>query len=91
MFRVELSIASADKDTNKRYYKKLLQYKSEIEHLFGAPLEWEELPDKKMSRIKYQRSDLNMISETDWPGINDFFNDVMPRFEQAFRGVCGAG
>ncbi|MCH8517346.1 MAG: DUF4268 domain-containing protein [Cyclobacteriaceae bacterium] len=84
--RVELSIASADKDTNKRYYRKLLQYKAEIENLFGDSLEWEELPDKKMSRIKYQRSDLNMISEADWPGINDFFNDVMPRFEQAFRG-----
>jgi hypothetical protein len=45
-----------------------------------------EIPDKKMSRIKFQRTDLNMIGESDWPAINDYFNDVMPRFEKAFRG-----
>jgi hypothetical protein len=87
--RVELTIASADKDTNKRHYRKLLQFKTEIEDLFGNQLEWEELPDKKMSRIKFQRTDLNMIGESDWPGINDFFNDTMPRFEIAFRGYVG--
>jgi uncharacterized protein with ParB-like and HNH nuclease domain len=87
--RVELTIASADKDTNKRHYRKLLQYRSEIEEHFGDQLEWEELPDKKMSRIKFQRTDLNMIGESDWPVINDFFNDAMPRFEKAFRGYVG--
>jgi hypothetical protein len=38
-----------------------MKSKEAIEQAFGNPLEWEELPDNKMSRIKFELQDVNSI------------------------------
>lgn len=83
--RIELALIASTKEINKRYYKILEKHKQEIENRFGSPLEWEELPDNKMSRIKYQLDGVNIFNQEDWPTINNFFVDFLPKFESAFK------
>ncbi|WP_373495852.1 DUF4268 domain-containing protein [Aquiflexum sp.] len=83
--RVELGILSSSKETNKRDFKRLYQQKSDIETAFGRPLEWQELPDNKMSRIKTEMTGINLFNEGDWDQMNQFFIENLPRFERAFK------
>jgi hypothetical protein len=53
----------------------------------GNQLEWEELPDSKMSRIRFQLNDVNIFEKEDWDKINSFFVDNLQRFESAFSNV----
>jgi uncharacterized protein with ParB-like and HNH nuclease domain len=82
--RVELSIGNSNKEKNKRYFKNLLSHKTEIEKAFGNALEWEELPDNKMSRIKFEIKTVNVFNEETWPEMDKFFIEKLPLFEKAF-------
>ncbi|MCH7402245.1 DUF4268 domain-containing protein [Belliella kenyensis] len=83
--RIELGILSSSKETNKRDFKRLYQNKPEIEEAFGSPLEWQELPDNKMSRIKTEMQGINLFNEEDWVQMNQFFIENLPKFERAFK------
>ena len=83
--RLELALVTSNKIKNKRYFKQLLLNKNQIESDFGDSLEWEELPDSKMSRIRYQLNDVNIFEKEDWDRINDFFIENILKFEQAFE------
>lgn len=83
--RIELSITTSSKESNKTYFKKLMTNREAIEHIFGNPLIWEELPENKMSRVKFEMKDVNLYNENDWERMNQFFLDYLPKFENAFR------
>ena len=83
--RIELGITTSNKEKNKVYFKKLLKNKELIEGTFGNPLVWEELPDNKMSRIKFELQDVNLFNELDWKKMNDFFILYLPKFESAIQ------
>jgi hypothetical protein len=83
--RVELGILSASKEANKKYFKMLLQHRPEIEAAFGEPLEWQELPNSKMSRIKTELAGVNLFNEEDWDKMNSFFIEKLTKFEGAFK------
>ena len=59
--------------------------KEDIEQAFGRPLDWEELADNKMSRIKYELQDVNLFNEDHWERMNQFFVDFLPKFENAIQ------
>jgi hypothetical protein len=67
------------------YFKKLLKNKEAIEQAFDSALVWEELPDNKMSRVKFELQDVNLFNETDWQKKNDFFLFYLPKFESAIQ------
>ena len=50
---------------------------------FGNPLEWEELPENKMSRIKYQLNDVNLFDKADWDKMSQFLIKHLSKFETA--------
>lgn len=83
--RIELSVTTASKETNKRYFHELHKHKEEIETLFGSELVWEELPEGKMSRIKAELPGVSLYNQNDWQAMNEFLVDSTPRFEAAFR------
>lgn len=83
--RIELGISRSDKAKNKRYFNQLLSKKESIEEAFGRPLEWEELAEHKMSRIKYQMTDVSLYDENDWEKMNQFIVEYLPRFENALQ------
>jgi uncharacterized protein with ParB-like and HNH nuclease domain len=83
--RIELGISTASKEKNKSYFKKLFKHKDAIELAFGHPLEWEELPDNKMSRVKFELQNVNLFNEAHWEEMNAFFVNNLPTFENAFH------
>ena len=68
-----------------RDFKKLLKNKEAIELAFGYPMVWEELPENKMSRVKFELQDVNLFNESDWKKMNDFFVLYLPLFENAIK------
>jgi hypothetical protein len=82
--RIELAILTSSKETNKMYFKKLQKNKDIIEEIFGGELEWEELIDNKMSRIKIEQQGVNIFNESDWDVMNTFMVSNLPKFENAF-------
>lgn len=83
--RIELSIVSSSKELNKKYFNSLFSKRSEIESTFGNELVWEELPDNKMSRIKFENRNVNLFNQNDWEDMNQFFIEYLPKFEMAFK------
>ena len=73
------------KDKNKAYFKKMIKSKEAVEQAFGNPLDWEELPDNKMSRVKFELQDVNLFNDNHWEKMNQFFIEYLPKFENAFR------
>jgi hypothetical protein len=83
--RIELGISTSSKDKNKAYFKKLMKSKDAIEQAFGNPLDWEELADNKMSRVKFELQDVNLFNDNHWERMNQFFLDYLPKFESAIQ------
>ena len=83
--RIELSLLTSSKETNKMYFKKLQKNKEIIENTFGGKLEWEELPENKMSRIKIEEQGVNLFNESDWDKMNTFLVTNLPKFEKAIQ------
>jgi uncharacterized protein with ParB-like and HNH nuclease domain len=83
--RIELTISTSSKEKNKMFFKKLFKNKEAIEQSFGKDLGWEELPDNKMSRIKAELEGVNLFNESDWPIMNEFIIQNLPRFEGAIQ------
>ncbi|MCM4172450.1 DUF4268 domain-containing protein [Arenibacter sp. TNZ] len=83
--RIELVMTSSSKENNKNYFKKLFNNKEEIEERFGKKLEWEELPENKMSRIKYELQEVNLYDRSHWNKMNDFLVTYLPKFEKALQ------
>jgi hypothetical protein len=83
--RIELAIITSSKERNKEYFKKLFVNKEAIEESFGDTIVWEELPESKMSRIRYDLFDVNYYDENKWDKMNQFFITFLPKFESAFR------
>jgi hypothetical protein len=78
--RIELTILTSSKETNKIYIKKLLRNKEAIDQTFGKELEWEEQLENKMSRIKIEQRDVNLFKKTDWSKMNEFLLYNLPKF-----------
>lgn len=83
--RIELTISTSSKETNKIYFKKIQKNKEAIEQIFGKALVWEELPENKMSRIKIEEPGVNLFSESDWDAMNTFLVTNLPKFEKALN------
>jgi hypothetical protein len=81
--RIELTISTSSKETNKIYFKKIQKNKEAIEQIFGKALVWEELTENKMSRIKIEEQGVNLYNESDWESMNEFMVSNLPKFESA--------
>lgn len=82
---VGLYIGRSNSDENKWIFHQLLKSKDEIEKEFGQELKWEELPDKKASRIKYELYDVNIFNKEDWSKMTDFLVENMITLENALK------
>lgn len=82
---IEFTIFRASQQENKKIYNSLLKNKNSIEAKFGSELLWQELPDKKMSRVQIQLEDVSLYDENDWLKMQNFLVDNLPKFEFAFQ------
>jgi Domain of unknown function (DUF4268) len=80
----ELYIDRGEDVANKRVFDNLYSHRTGIEHVFGEPLSWERLDDKRACRIAFTttvggwRSD-----ESQWSTVQDAMIDAMVRLEKA--------
>lgn len=85
--QVELYIDRGDVERNKMVFNTFLQHKSEIEQIFGEPLDWQLLPDKRASRIRFVISSYGLLDQDHWDELQDKLIDAMIRLERAFQLV----
>jgi len=83
--RIELAIVKSSKEKNKDIFKQLITDKNNIEAIFGNNLVWEELAENKMSRIKYELTDVNLFDKADWNNMSKFLIKYVSKFESALQ------
>jgi len=82
--QVELYIDRGDKNANESIFDQLMASKSEIEHYFKAPLEWDRLDEKRACRI-HSRTAGNVFDREQWEAMIPFMTDSMCRLEKALK------
>ena len=72
-------------EENKTFFDELHAKKAEIEEVFGAPLDWQRLDEKRACRIKKVIDIGGYADEEKWPQIDDAAVTAMIRLEKALR------
>lgn len=80
-----LYIDRGEAEWNQKTFNFLFEHKSEIEGLFGAPLDWQSLPNKRASYIRYVLSGYGVKDQEHWDELQNRMIDAMIRFEASFR------
>lgn len=84
---VELAIDAAD--ANEQFHR-LLEQRDAIDAALGFAVEWQELPDRHMSRVACLRADSPPEDESRWSEYVDWMADRILRMEAVFRPVIKA-
>lgn len=71
-------------DVDKAAFKSLLAQRDLIEREFGEPLEWQELPGKKGTRIVTYRFDVDPSSEGQFADLHSWMLVRMEKFKKVF-------
>lgn len=80
--RTEVYFGSGDGQVNAQRYRIALENRQRIEAAFGGPLSFEELPDKKASRISvYMEGAASEVQK--WPQYVDWFINTQERLRTA--------
>jgi hypothetical protein len=80
-----IDLGQGKDESNKRALAALRQHQREIEEVFGGPLEWQELPDKRASRIRKIVEGGWRSPHEDWPATHKAMVDAMIRLDKAVR------
>lgn len=80
--RVELVFARGNRDENKWLFDMLEQKKPEVEVVFGAPLIWKRLDEKKSSRVEYRKS-FDGYDRENWPSMIEWLVVHIQKLEDA--------
>ena len=70
---------------NKAAFRALELQRAAIEADFGAPLEWQELPDGDGCRIRYVVDGGYASPVEQWPAIHEALAEAMTRLDKAMR------
>lgn len=69
----------------KSHYKSLYAQKDAIERELGEPLDWQELPNKKESRVDIRLDEVDPKNRSDWPRQHAWFRE---KLEKLHRVLC---
>ncbi|MBU6244715.1 MAG: DUF4268 domain-containing protein [Actinomycetales bacterium] len=84
----EIYLGSPMPEVNERRYQAALGRRAELEDAFGGALAWEELPERKASRI-LARGQGGIDLTDDWPEYLDWFMRTHSRLRLAVVAVGG--
>jgi len=65
---------------NKDLFKRLFSKKEDIEKELGFQPVWEELPDAKASRIKYQNDDVDLSDKSNYEIYYKWFKEISEKY-----------
>ena len=83
--RLELYIDTRDKEKNKRVFRELEKQRNELEEKCGSKFVWQELPDKRASRISLS-SERGGINDTDdWDTSINFLSKNVGKMHDVFK------
>lgn len=85
--RHELYIDTGDADANTALFNRLLHSQSEIEAVYGRPLEFDPIEGKRACRIADYREDSSIDVDDDWQAYLDWFFDAGARLRTALASV----
>ena len=71
-------------DVGKIAFRTLLADKAKIEAEIGEPLDWQELPEKKASRIALYKTGVDPADEKQLPALHEWMLAKMERFQKVF-------
>lgn len=69
---------------NKEFYYLLESHKADIERDIGEKLIWQELKNKKASRISFSREDFDIYDTKNWPADFEWFEKYAIKFKHTF-------
>lgn len=69
----------------RNFFNLLRNQQDEIESLIGEPLEWEEKPNQKDSRITLRKEDTDPTNETDWRNQHKWLASKVELFHDIFK------
>ncbi len=78
----ELFIAG---DDAKAFFHLLREQREEIEGALGETLDWQELPERKSSRIAVYKEHCDSTDEADWPNQHAWIAENLERLNTVFR------
>ncbi len=82
--RIGVEIYFSHPEYSKAFFHLLMNDKEQIEQEIGSTLDWQELPDKKASRIAlYKSADITI--ETEWVKQHEWFKETVEVFDKVFR------
>jgi len=84
--RIGAELYMHDEDA-KAFYHLLLHQKEQIEAGFGEPLDWQELPEKRASRIAIYKEHTDPADESDWPNQIAWLVEKLQRLDRVFRPI----
>ncbi|MBU1937177.1 DUF4268 domain-containing protein [bacterium] len=84
---VELYIDRGKETTeeNKQIFDKLYKKKAEIEEIFGEPLNWQRLDERRACRISRSFENVGYLDEEGWPELIEDMIKKMIQLEKAFK------
>lgn len=85
----ELVFESPDPELNTERYNELLAKKSEMELAYGGPLDWQELPDRKSTRVADYLPDADVAAADRWDEYLAWLMDRHSRLRLALNSVGG--
>jgi len=84
----EIFFGRPDAQVNDRCFARVLSLRNELEGVFGGPLQFQPLPDRKGTRVAVYRP--GSIEQRDaWPEYREWFIDTQARLRAAFDAIGG--
>lgn len=83
----ELVFESSDADLNIARYQALRAHRDAVESTYGGPLEWQELPGRKATRVADYLPDADVTEEDDWDHYLVWLLDRQTRLRAAVADV----
>lgn len=80
---LDLCVYRQDAAENKRLYDHLYAQREEIEHAFGAPLEWDRNDHGHGCYVRYKQPGGGLLAREAWSEIQERMIEAMVRFQKA--------
>lgn len=86
--RVEIYLGDSEASINKSNFEKLERHRDTLEQQIGTAMKWEELPDRRASRISINR-DADFQDEDSWPELADWLTVTAGRLRDVLDHLGG--
>ncbi|WP_433165870.1 DUF4268 domain-containing protein [Kribbella sp. CA-247076] len=85
----ELVFDSPDADLNLARFRALKAHQPKLEQAYGQPLDWQDLPDRKSTRVADYLPDADITTEDHWPQYLTWLLDRQTRLRTALTAIGG--